>query len=381
MVQKKNSLRNTNFDILRIMACIFVVLAHASALEIERVAAPEARWAVSHIYNSIGHTGTILFLFLSGALLLSEDYHFQPKKFYTGNFLKLFVCYYSWIVIYHIIGLVRRGQYGYIYIKDVIINVIRGEASYHFWYLPMLLGLYLILPLLRAMCQASKRLVVYFVTLFLIVQVVFYTIRLFEFPHKYLWVSLMTRIPFTMVDHYVGYFVLGYLLAWVIKEGYIRYSALAGVVLTVAGVLLGLLGDIIVSRQQGANSLGFNNIFSVTMCMTAVGIFLLINSRTLHMSAGLINVLAELAKLTFGVYMIHPLVQGVYVNLLPNITDLPVILVAPIITVLVFLTSLSISFVLAQIPVVRQWIVFAGKREHYVDVQEETDTDQEKTAA
>lgn len=352
--------RNINFDILRIVACMLVVLSHVSSNLLDVMPTTSFSWKISHMYNTLGHTGTILFFFLSGSLLLSEEYSFSPKKFYTRNFLNLFVAYYSWIIIYHIIGFVQRGNIGVRYIKDVIINVIKGEAAYHFWYLPMLLGIYLILPMLRAICHAGKKMVVYFTMLFLLFQVAFGTILFLDFPHKYLWESLMTRIPFTLVNHHVGYFVMGYLLFRLLKEKKLTHWIIGSVLLVGAGVLGSLVGDMAVTMQQDTNSLSFNSLFSVTLCMAAVGIFVFFVKLPIRLSGRAVSILTEVSRLTFGIYMIHPLTLKLVHRVLQTEGSFGIIGI-PLVTLLTFGLSLLAVYLLSIIPFIRKWVLFAGK--------------------
>ncbi|MCD8381204.1 MAG: acyltransferase family protein [Lachnospiraceae bacterium] len=363
MSEKEIPKRNVNFDILRVLACVLIVLAHVSSETIYAEEPGSLNWIIVHLYNSLGHTGTILFLFLSGALLLPETYDFRPRKFYLNHFLKLFTAYYSWVVIYHIIGFIGRGQYSAVYFKDVIINVITGDTYYHFWYLPMLLGIYLLLPALRAICQGGKNLLIYLTVLFIIVQLGFSTIQLFEFPHKYLFVSLMNRIPFTLINHYAGYFFMGYLLTLLLKDhaSQKRLLRIISVILIVSGNLLGLLGDYILSLQLGYNTVSFNEIFSVTMCMSAAGFFMLLNLiPTSECSALFSEALRKTTPLCFGVYIIHPLIWDAITD---NgwLSGIFLIFRIPIRTCLCFGITILITWLLSKIPVVRQWVIYAGK--------------------
>ena len=300
--------RNTNLDILRIFACFFVVLSHTSSDLAVNAPLTSLEGILAHIMNTVGHTGTILFLFISGSLLLSEEYTFTPRKFYTRNFLRLFIAYCSWIVIYHLVGFVQRGIYEPAHVKDMILNIIEGKAGYHFWYLPMLLGIYLVLPFLRAICRQGKGLVTYFVIFFLVVQIGFTTILIPDFPYKYLLSSLMHRIPLTLINHHVGYFVLGYFLMHLLRETRIRYPRLLGGILVVTGPVLSLAGDMLLVAQQGTHNVAFNGLFSGTLCISAIGFFLLFNSSPRSLSEKSRHTIARLAGLTFGIYMLHPMI-------------------------------------------------------------------------
>ena len=356
-MKEQGKSRNFTIDILRILACFLIVLAHASSGGMETLSVSGVEWKYTHILNSIGHTGTVLFLFISGSLLLSEEYKFSPKRFYTHNFLRLLVAYCVWVILYHLIGLLDRGQYSWPYVKDMIINVIKGEAGYHFWYVPMLLGIYLILPMLRAICRAEKGVVNYFVILFLIVQVLFTTIKVFEFPYKYLVVSLLDRIPFTLVNHYVGYFVMGYWLTDFLKKAAPSCNRWRGGVLVISGLVVSLLGDMYLTHQEGYNSYFFNSLFSVTMCICAVGVFMLLGAVEVKCTPKTERILLRLSQLTFGVYMIHPLVLT-WLTKLSFIAELPVVIGYPLRTVLVFAVSLSVVWLLSWMPGVREWVLY-----------------------
>ncbi len=368
--------RNRNLDILRVTACVLVVLSHVSS-GAALLPAGTFEWSVQHVFNTLGHTGTILFLFLSGCLLLSKDYSFVPGRFYRKNFLRLFAAYYFWIIIYHMVGFLTRGNFSVRHMKDVVINIIKGEASFHFWYVPMLLGIYLILPFLRVICEKSRRLPVYFTVLFLVCKVLFDTILLFEFPYKYLVESVLTRIPFTLVNHYAGYFVMGTVLYEALQERK-KKNRIIGPALIAVGAVGSLVGDMVLSRQQGETALGFNTLFSATLCLCAVGIFLVVlrladgaaGSGTAcsgTVCRGVANhgekgqkktaFLRTLSGLSFGVYMIHPLMMNLVEEIMPTGGVYAWWSILPM-TALVYGLSLGCAWLLSLIPAVKKWVLF-----------------------
>lgn len=362
MNTKASVQRNINFDLLRILACLFVVCCHVATAEIESGPILTERWITAHILNGIGHTGSIIFLFLSGALLLSDNYEFKPKKFYLNNFLKLLVSYQLWVILYNVIGVIRRGNYGAEYLKDIVINSIAGEACYHFWYLPALLGIYLILPMLRAICKASKWIVVYFVALFLVIQILFNAILCFEFKYKYLVQYLFNRIPVTLVNHYVGYFVMGYLLYWFLKEQKIKKPALFGGVLFGAGIVIGLVADIYLSVKAGVPLTTFNDIFTVSSCCSAVGMFLLMNAKEFVIKKQWQRKVVGLSKLTFGIYMVHPMLMELITEIWQYVDFLPRIILIPVMVLVLFVISALPIWILSKIPIIDEWLLFCGKR-------------------
>lgn len=343
------------------MACFFIVLAHVSSVGCENPTS-DMNWSLSHIFNSLGHSGTILFLFISGSLLLSEDYRFNAGKFFRSNFLTLLGSYICWLVIYHAVGLVQRGDYSPAVLKDVVLNVIYGNASYHFWYIPMLLGVYLLLPMFRAIARAGKKTVAYLVILFLVISVLFPTLFYFEFPYKYLLSSVVNRIPFTLVNHYVGYFFMGYLLSLLLKEKSIPRPKLTGTLLLLSGLIFSLLGDLALRIRNGYPSVSMNTLFSLPLCMIATGVYILVCSLRLKERPRPASLLLRISGLTFGVYMIHPLVITQVMKLTNGLNGLSALLTVPLDTVISFLCSLLISFLLSLIPGVRRWLLFLHKK-------------------
>lgn len=349
--------RNLNLDILRITACFFIVLSHTSASGCTDLPPTGIDWKISHIFNTLGHSGTILFLFLSGILLLPGNYRFRAKKFYTENFLGLFAAYLSWMTLYHIVGILRRGDFSPAVLKDAVLNIICGNASYHFWYIPMLLGIYLLLPLFRAVCAAGWKTVSYLVLLFLVITILFPTLFCFEFPYKYLLKSVVERIPFTLINHYAGYFFLGYLLSLFLKERRIPSPRFLGSVLVLTGVLCALFGDLFLSGGE-RGVIDMNTLFSLPLCMTATGIYFLIGSLEVHAGVGLTAVLTRISGLTFGIYMLHPLVITPVNGLLDAAGGgIPLPAATLLCTVITFLISSLLAFLLSLLPGIRRWLL------------------------
>lgn len=362
MNQKSYGERNVNYDILRIIACIFVICCHVSTINVENFSIGSKQWISAHVFNGVGHTGSILFLFISGALLLDERYDFKPKKFYLNNFLKMLVAYQLWVILYNVIGVIQRGNFGWPYWKDVIINSIAGNACYHFWYVPVLLGIYLILPMLRAICKADKWIPVYFVALFFVVQILFGAILSFDFKYKYLLDYLLHRIPVTLVNHYVGYFVMGYVLARILKENKIKKPLLLGVTMFAGGIIFGLFADLYLSLKAGVTLMKFNDIYTLSSCLSAVGMFLIINCKKINLQTRGCGVVRGVAALTFGIYMIHPLFMEQIIQFWEYMDFIPEAVLIPILVMLLFAISIIPIWILSKIPIVNEWFLFCGRK-------------------
>ena len=102
------------------------------------------------IFFTIGRLGVPVFLFLTGALILSR-YKFQDfsnvKQFYKRKWLPLLLCYEFWIVFYSLITYFVSSQFDFLYFLQCLL-LIRVPYFSHLWYMPMIIGIYLAIPIL-----------------------------------------------------------------------------------------------------------------------------------------------------------------------------------------------------------------------------------------
>ena len=101
---------------------------------------------------TIGALGVPLFLMLSGYLLLQRDYDWEKtKKFYKHNLLTILLIWEIWIPInaftawnYHNIEIHKMDLFNTaLFLQNAPIT--------HFWYLPVILGIYVFIPYLARM--------------------------------------------------------------------------------------------------------------------------------------------------------------------------------------------------------------------------------------
>jgi len=153
-VSEKRATRQPWLDILRAFAILCVVLCHCVegvySFDVSSVQALGGthRVFVVSMYTLGRAFGVPLFLMLSGYLLLDRNYDADScATFWKKNWLRLLVCTEIWIVLYELFLLVYQGQpipLGYL-IRAMLF--LEPSSMYHMWYMPMLLGLYLLLPL------------------------------------------------------------------------------------------------------------------------------------------------------------------------------------------------------------------------------------------
>ncbi len=338
------------FDLLRIFACFGVVLLHAAAQHSEPFLSFD--WTVFTAYDSIVRWTVPVFVMVSGALLLDPSRSFIPRVFYKKNLVRLITAYMFWSVIYAVINYFRGER-----LRTVIGKIITGEI--HLWYLFMLAGLYLCLPLLRKIIE-SEKLTKYFLFLWLVFTVLIKTSRcLLLFYKKFCvdWLdALSSETNISMAIGYSGYFVLGYYLHNRSFTKKIRllccFSGFAGAVSTF--VLTFLLS----SKSGSADYSFFDNFFLGTV-LTAIAVFVSFKyGFPQEKICNNYHAVGIISDCTFGIYLAHYAFfkyLDTFVFLQP-VKAYPVIYI-PLVSIMIFLASLLISFILNKIPFLRKYIV------------------------
>ena len=137
--------RLSYIDILKILSTFAIVLWHVSALYVRMDAQLlNPSGTLPYVINASARVALPLFMMISGALLLRESYQFNLNR----KFSFILKTYVIWAFIYMLADQLMRFSTGGALLSptEMIASWIRGP--YHFWYLQMLLGVYLLMPLL-----------------------------------------------------------------------------------------------------------------------------------------------------------------------------------------------------------------------------------------
>ena len=346
--------RLPQFDLLRIIACYGVVSIHASARLWYYLPMHSADFVITNGINVLSRFCVPMFVMISGALFLAPKHEITMKKLWGVHILRLFVIYVLWSCIYGIRTYQLSAPASFS-AKELIKYMISGY--YHLWFLPMMIGLYALLPILRKwLSVASKKDLQYFLFLFFVFQILKTTISCFiRNPEVLEQLGNLSAIP--LACSYAGYFVLGYYLYHIgIPEKWDRWLYLSFPVCCILNVLISTMliwhYDKLLSE--------FSNSFGVfTLCIT-ITLFQFVTRfltgkafQTSHPK--LESVLSFLSGSTLGIYVIHlflidlPQMRIIYDNLPPVIS-------IPLVTLLSFLSSFVIATLFRKIPFVGKFL-------------------------
>ncbi|HMU70790.1 MAG TPA: acyltransferase family protein, partial [Chitinophagales bacterium] len=200
--------RAVHFDLVRFIATFAVVQLHVATPWLWRESDTDSYfWIVCIMFDTIGRAGVPIFLMISGALLLS---HQEPiGNFFKKRFVRVFVPLIFWTVIYEIRILADHhylhGGVSADNIFEVLKNPFSGPVYDHLWFLYMIIGMYLVTPLLRKIVPVLSRIDQWY----LLGLWVFSDILLPLVYHYYDF-SLGFDIP--LVTPYLGFYLMGYYL-------------------------------------------------------------------------------------------------------------------------------------------------------------------------
>jgi surface polysaccharide O-acyltransferase-like enzyme len=317
------------------------------------------QWGIVNIYQSLAvPLGVPLFLMLSGALLLQPEKNEPLRTFWKKRWARigppsLFwgAAYFAWDFLVQNIP----------FTSNVIIQGILNGPYTQLWYLYVLVGLYLITPILRIfIAHADVSLIKYFVTIWVVGVAVL--------PFFGLFTTYQLNANVFTITGYVGFFVLGTYLSTV----QIRSRTLS--ILIILGMALTAIGTYALAATVGGPEMYFfQQYFSPTVILTSMMVFLLllrikppqILKETDLSNPPKVNKLVKLiSQNTLGIFFIHVMIiesiQKGYLGFTINQDTLNPIIEAPLLTAIVLFASLAIILILKRVPYLKRLIGAMG---------------------
>ncbi len=344
--------RFVHLDLLRILACFSVVMLHSSAQFWYELPVEEADWLVANSYNAVSRFGVPIFVMLSGALFLSPQKETNLKKLYLHNILRLVVLYIVWCALYGLFDCCFSFSWSQLSPRDVLREIFAGR--YHLWYLPMLVGIYMLLPVLRSwISHARKENLQYFLLLFLLFQIGKETCLALRQSDGISFLWSMAKPD--MVCGYLGYFVLGYyLVSYDIGKKLRNWIYAGGLFGLPANVVLGNL----LALKKGIPVGAIYDSFGIFTFLTTVSLFLFFTRRVsrIHFSPGAAAVIREISLATLGVYLMHVGLMeflkpmGIHSMMFTSAVCIPVF------ALFCFVVCSAIAAVLRRIPVLGKYL-------------------------
>ena len=306
---------------------------------------PTLEWNVMNIYDSATRFCVPIFLMISGALFLNPSKELYLYKLYTRNILRIIVALFFWSFIYACYNYIFNGEFSFLTL------LLYGE--FHMWFLWLIVGFYVLVPLLRPIVQNKQTLEYFLITSF-----VFSFVVPFIFKLTKLFIPALTSIveigemycdnlQLHMLSGYIFYFILGYYLHIItIKREIVNLLILFGIF---SGICIACL-TYYVFRSTGVIDLSFYEYESFFVLFETIAVFLLVK-RLCNVES---RIVSSISKLSFGIYLVHMLVYYI-LGLTP--TMIPPLIGIPLLSLLVFVVSYVIVLLLSRIPILNRWVI------------------------
>jgi len=321
--------RNVSLDILRIIACLMVVAIH-SPMPSE---ADNGLFLSSISYLAAPSIG--LFFMISGALLLPINA--STNTFLKRRFSKIATPTLIWSILYLLASIFwRRDVFSW---KALLSLPFSAQWNPTFWFLYTLMGLYLLAPIVSGWLQSASMkeqeffLILWGVTL------------LYPIIRSILYINTSETGVLYYFTGYAGYFLLGHYLNRYPER--IRFKWLLPLVIIAYVVpVVCKLKSISVDFYSVFWCL---SIFVVIQCVFVWKLTIWITSRCFKQTT--CSWVSKLAKLSFGVYLIHYLIiRYLLWNWAPLTSFSSYIIQTLVIVAAALFLSFSLTFLVSLLP-------------------------------
>lgn len=333
MRQKFNE-RVVYIDLLRVLATFAVIFIHVTAVEVISFSLSR-NWYIATIGDSFVRWSVPAFVMISGALFLNPCKEVTYKNLLTKYIPRLFFAYVFWTVVYYLLN--KPSEFR-------MLNLV--QSPFHLWFLPMLMGVYFLVPMIRKIAQDDK------VILYSLGVWIAYVIISFFQPVSFFKVLRHFYPLFNMniVFGFSGYFLLGYFLS---HHSFSKRQRMLVYFIGFVGAIITISGTFYMSMKSGVfNEVFFSNL-SFQEAAMATAVFVLVKELTPKFGKVVTKSVDFVRKDLFGIYLTHALWLPV-VNTEAFRHCCSEIITLPIITIIVFLLSLFTTKLIRLIPGLRK---------------------------
>ncbi|MDB5000765.1 MAG: hypothetical protein JWR76_1842 [Mucilaginibacter sp.] len=336
-------------NVLRIFACLMVITVHSG--EFFYIGAGGSIVRENHVwvnnYGSFMRACVPLFVMISGFLLLPIKE--EPSIFYKRRFTRLLIPFIIWSAMYaivpYLLGVNTLNQA----VKNfATIPINFNDNDGHLWFVYMLIGIYLFIPVISPWIQtASKQFKQFFLLLWVITLFFPYIKTVYpDILGEGFWNKYQTGYYFS---GYIGYLVLGHY----IKE-YVKLSKTSAFITGLVMAIMGyIITNLVFNYQMGvAKDLPHLELSwsfpTINVALMATGLFLIFRLISFK-SASAESFFAKFSALTYGMYLAHILILNqLFVpinNWLHNVA-----LVIPVLAISTFIVTYVLIKMLAYLP-------------------------------
>lgn len=329
-------------DNLRALATIGVIFIHVSSdYQPESGTISLFSFWSGNIFCSLSRFSVPVFVMISGALLLRKE---EPlAAFLKKRLTRLLYPFLFWSLIYILKSVSEHVADGahydfYSLLKEAVFKL-RDGASFHFWYIYMIVGVYLFVPIIGKWIRHSTRKEqIYFLCIWLVTMLVQQpALEIFK-----------PAVDLRYFSGFLGYLVLGYFLAES-KFRTVRLKYVLGICCLLLGGGVTIFGTYYVLLTTGKYTSAFYEPLSPNILLYAAGIFLLFMDARIGCDV-LVKLRNLISKYSYGIYLVHVMIFFQLGDYGLNWSFINPLIGIPLTAVVCLLLSLLIVFGVHKIP-------------------------------
>ena len=353
--------RIRELDTLRAIAFMAVVLQHAIGIYNQRGGLGlYTKWAMAFMF-SLAKFAVPTFVFITGLVLFYNYYDsLDCRTFFAKRFREILVPYLIWSFLYTFRNL-HSWPFTAEFLQAYAKNLLLGTASYHLWFIVLIVQFYILFPVWRLLFRGAARVLpssAYRYAVLAAAFVSFLMLTEWASPGHFrtgspLFMKLIKYRDRTFLLWF-GYFLLGGLAGFNLDKFYtiLKRIAVPGLI-----VYLGFTGyfTYYLSHRQETLNLTFVTSFKSSMVLTSLAAIASYYFLSVYISNNLTDrfpFFDILGRYSFGAYLGHALVLHYTTIFVTGLTPNAGVLFHLSLTfVLAIILSLALALLLGKIPV------------------------------
>lgn len=342
-MQQQNSNRIVYLDLLRTLATFAVVVIHVFAQGDRYLALGNFNYYLACVGEGLSKWAVPIFLMISGTIFLNPDKNITAQNIIRKRIPRLLIAYIFWWATYSAIACMMASKtHGYLTFSSTML-----QPWFHLWFLPMVVCVYLFVPVLRKVAEDMKT-TRYILAVWLCYILISFVFETFTFKHEIHQIWDLFRAD--LLIGYAGYFLLGYYLSHVeLTKSQRRTIYLLGI----AGAIVTVGGNIVSSLTEGTISNKFTNRLSIQIILMASALFVWAKEYAHKISPKMMRFMDYTRKDLFGIYLTHAMwLLVINTTRFRNVCNQAITL--PIISIVIFILSLYTTKLIRRIPLLRK---------------------------
>lgn len=348
-------------DFIRTVAVFAVIVLHVAAVPVIHFSSiPAEAWWWAHGFNSLVRPCIPLFVMLSGAFLLTRQ-NWNVSYFIRRRLMGVAVPFVAWSALYAVWDYVLNGVTTTFW--DFLRHLASGMTNptySHLWYLPLILSLYLLVPIFQLyVLNSTLGNQIYFLALWLVATIAIPVIESqFNFPVGY---------SITPVFGYIGYFVLGGTLLVFLPARISILWLIAACATLISGYLVTIWGTYILTLKNADKfDEYFYSYLSPNVIAMSIAAFVLLREwgvrlqQAIPASASTRRLITLASTASFGIYLVHMIVLELLTSGILGFALGPLVfhpaLAIPATSLTVFLGSFVLALLIQKMKWLR-WLI------------------------